>query len=97
MCYTLTTQSTILNERGYAIMKKILALALAVLMTLCLLCACTPAKDEGKLVMATNANFPPYEYKEGEEYAGIDIELAQEIAEKLGKERERACQIDGWI
>lgn len=67
-------------------MKKILALALAVLMTLCLLCACTPAKDEGKLVMATNANFPPYEYKEGEEYAGIDIELAQEIAEKLGKE-----------
>ena len=66
-------------------MKKILALALAVLMTLCLLCACTPAKDEGKLVMATNANFPPYEFMEGEEYAGIDIDLAEAIAKKLGK------------
>ena len=35
--------------------------------------------------MATNAAFPPYEYKEGEEFKGIDIELAQLIAEKLGK------------
>ncbi len=68
-------------------MKKILALMLAVLMGLCLLTACGPAEDDSdKLVMATNANFPPYEYMEGEEYAGIDIELAQKIAEKLGKE-----------
>ncbi len=68
-------------------MKKILALILAVLMGLCLLTACAPAEDnENTLVMATNANFPPYEFMEGETYAGIDVELAEKIAEKLGKE-----------
>lgn len=39
---------------------------------------------EGVLVMATNAAFPPYEYVEGDDYAGIDIEIAGKIAEKLG-------------
>lgn len=36
------------------------------------------------LSMATNANFPPYEFREGDAYAGIDVEIAQAIAEKLG-------------
>ena len=45
-------------------------------------------KDSNKLVMATNASFPPYEYKEGESFMGIDIEVAQKIAEKLGMELE---------
>lgn len=36
------------------------------------------------LVMATNAAFPPYEYIEGDNYVGIDIEIAQAIADKLG-------------
>ena len=39
---------------------------------------------EGKLVMATNAQFPPYEYYEGEVIVGIDAEIAAAIAEKLG-------------
>lgn len=39
---------------------------------------------EGVLVMATNAAFPPYEFKEGDDYAGIDVEIAGKIAEKLG-------------
>lgn len=38
------------------------------------------------LSMATNAAFPPYEYMEGNEYVGIDIEIAQAIADQLGKE-----------
>ena len=42
--------------------------------------------DGGKLIMATNAAFPPYEYKEGDTYKGIDIEIAQAIADKLGME-----------
>ena len=41
---------------------------------------------EGKLVMATNAAFPPYEYVEGGEIVGIDAEIAAAIAEKLGLE-----------
>jgi len=39
---------------------------------------------DGVLVMATNAAFPPYEYKEGDDFAGIDVEVAGKIAEKLG-------------
>lgn len=41
---------------------------------------------EGKLTMATNAAFPPYEYVEGGEIAGIDADIAAAIAEKLGLE-----------
>lgn len=42
--------------------------------------------EEGKLIMATNAFFPPYEYYEGEKIVGIDAEIAAAIAEKLGLE-----------
>lgn len=38
----------------------------------------------GKLVMATNATFPPYEYVEGEKVVGIDADIALAIADKLG-------------
>lgn len=46
----------------------------------------TARKDDGKLIMATNATFPPYEYKDGDKIVGIDAEVAEKIAEKLGKE-----------
>lgn len=41
------------------------------------------AKD-GVLTMVTNAEFPPYEYYDGDKIVGIDAEVAQLIAEKLG-------------
>ena len=41
-------------------------------------------EEGGVLVMATNAEFPPYEYYEGGEVVGIDAEIAAAIAEKLG-------------
>ena len=41
------------------------------------------AKD-GVLTMATNATFPPYEYYEGNDIVGIDAEIAQAIADKMG-------------
>ena len=44
--------------------------------------------EEGKLIMATNAAFPPYEYIEGNEIVGIDAEIAKAIADKLGLELE---------
>ncbi len=40
--------------------------------------------EDGVLIMASNAYFPPYEYYEGEEVVGIDVEIAQAIADKLG-------------
>jgi polar amino acid transport system substrate-binding protein len=42
--------------------------------------------NEGKLTMATNAAFPPYEYIEGGKIVGIDAEIAGAIANKLGLE-----------
>ncbi len=44
--------------------------------------------EEGKLIMATNAQFPPYEFYDetGENIIGIDAEIAAAIAEKLGLE-----------
>ena len=42
--------------------------------------------EEGKLIMATNAYFPPYEYYEGDKIIGIDAEIAEAIANELGLE-----------
>ena len=39
---------------------------------------------DGVLTMGTNATFPPYEYYEGDKIVGIDAEISQAIAEKLG-------------
>ena len=36
--------------------------------------------------MATNAEFEPWEYYEGDKIVGIDVEIAQAIADKLGME-----------
>ena len=43
--------------------------------------------EEGKLHMSTNAAFPPYEMtKDGGGFEGIDVEVAEAIAKKLGLE-----------
>ena len=50
--------------------------------------------EEGKLIMATNAQFPPYELVSDDEgfngtgFEGIDVEIASAIADKLGLERQ---------
>ena len=53
---------------------------------------------EGKLTMATNAYFPPYEYYEGDKIIGIDAEIAEAIAKELGLELEiKDMQFDSII
>lgn len=65
-------------------MKKIVSLVLALMMLL----IAVPALAD-TLVMATNASFPPYEFvDEGGNFAGIDVEIATAIANKLGYELE---------
>ena len=81
-------------------MKKFLSLALALIMVLALV-ACGSGSSEttteegnelglvnaGKLTMSTNAAFPPYEMVADDgSFEGIDVEIAQAIAEKLGLE-----------
>lgn len=49
----------------------------------------TSAKQDNskdQLVVATNAEFAPFEYKEGDKFYGIDMEIAKLLADKLGKE-----------
>ncbi len=40
----------------------------------------------GKLVMVTNAEFPPYEYYDKNKIVGIDADIARAIADKIGVE-----------
>lgn len=80
-------------------MKKVLALISAAILSVACLAACgsssgantsSAADSSAKetLTMATNAEFPPYEYYEGDNVVGIDAEIAQLIADKLGMELE---------
>ena len=49
----------------------------------------TSAVEDAKkdqLVVATNAQFEPFEYKSGENFLGIDMEIAKQLADYLGKE-----------
>lgn len=43
-------------------------------------------ESNGVIVMGTNAEFEPFEYREGLEIVGFDVEIAKKVAEKLGKE-----------
>ena len=44
------------------------------------------SRASAQLVVATNAEFAPWEYKEGNKYYGIDMEIAQLIANELNME-----------
>ena len=73
-------------------MKKIISVILAIAM-ICTVSVAAFAEvktvQAGKLIMATNAAFPPYEFisdEDGETIVGIDAEIAGLIAEKLGLE-----------
>ena len=45
-------------------------------------------KKSGKLTIATSPDFPPFESLEGDKVVGIEIDLLEMIAEKLGVELE---------
>ena len=64
-------------------MKKLLTVLLALTMVLCLT-GCGNKKEEKTLYMATEATFEPYEFYDGDEIVGIDVEIAKAICDKLG-------------
>lgn len=75
-------------------LKKILAGLLAASLSMGVLAGCSGSdyntvediQKAGVLVMDTNAEFPPFEYVSGNEPVGVDIDIAQAIADKLGVE-----------
>lgn len=66
-------------------MKKVLLTLLAVVMAVTMFAGCGN-ETKNTLTMATNAEFPPYEFMEDGKIVGIDAEIATAIAAKLGKE-----------
>jgi len=75
-----------MKKLSITIVSLTIALLMAFSMTVFAEEAAVPTAEEGFLNIATNAEFPPYEFKEGDGFAGIDIEIAGAIAEKLGLE-----------
>lgn len=71
-------------------MKKTLAIVLALVLCLGMLAGCTQSKPQEKtLVLATSADYPPFEFHTIDEngkdvIVGIDVALAQKIAEDMG-------------
>ena len=66
-------------------MKKIVSLILA----LALLCgyALTLAScGGGEIIVQTNAYFAPFEYYDGTEIVGVDVEIMEKVGKKLGKD-----------
>ena len=62
-------------------MKKIVVLLISLLFI-------SGCGNKDTLVMVTEAGFAPYEYYENGEIVGVDVDIAREIAKKLGKELE---------
>ena len=64
-------------------MKRVIVLLIALLM---LITGCGAKKE--KLILATEASFAPYEYYDNGKIVGVDIDIAKEIANRLGMELE---------
>ena len=73
-------------------MKKMIAILLILVLALCAVAASAETvlekiKASGKMVVGTEATYPPYEYlDDNANFAGCDIWLAQQIADSLGVE-----------
>ncbi len=62
---------------------------LLTIMCLVFACAACGSSSDDTLVMGTNAAFPPYEFVDDDgNIVGIDAEIAQAVADKLGKKLE---------
>lgn len=66
--------------------KRIISIMGIVMMTMLLFAGCSSKKDT--IIVGTEAGFAPYEYMEGDKVVGIDMDIAQAIADYLGKDLE---------
>ncbi len=63
-------------------MKKIISLLAVVVMLATLCCSCGTADE---IIVQTNAFFAPFEYYEGTDIVGVDVEIMNKVADKMGK------------
>ena len=69
-------------------MKKITSLILAFLMLFALAASFASCAGEDTIIVHTNAYFAPFEYYEGKNIVGVDVEIMNMVGEKLGKKVE---------
>ena len=70
-------------------MKKITSLVLVLALLVCgvfTLSSCNKSEADEKIYVQTNAFFAPFEYYDGTEIVGVDVEIMELVGEKLGKE-----------
>ena len=69
-------------------MKKITSIILACIMLAAAAIVLTScgAKSNDKIIVNTNAYFAPFEYYDGTEIVGVDVDIMNKVGEKLGKE-----------
>ena len=75
-------------------MKKTLELVGIALVAAALLAGCgkqdatkaAPAGNAKTFTVGFDADFPPYGYKDGDEYVGFDLDLAREFCNRTGRE-----------
>lgn len=73
-------------------------LAAALIGTMIISLAGCGKKESNKIIVGTEAGFAPYEYMDGNEVVGIDMDIAKEIAKDLGKEIEiKNMDFDGAL
>jgi len=90
-----------LAEEIHMKFKKVISILLLTTMILATISGCSSDKnkdadmqkdngqasnDNNTIVMYTNAEYPPYEYFDGDKIVGVDVDIANMIAEELGKE-----------
>lgn len=93
MLYTIKNKDII----GGFIMKKFICLVMTCIMTFGLI-ACSSSSNSDKLIVGTEAGFAPYEYLQGTEIVGIDMDIARAIADAMGKELEiKNMDFDGAL
>lgn len=66
-------------------MKKIVSLALVAVMLLGAF-ALASCGNSNAIIVQTNAYFAPFEYLDGSDIVGVDVEIMAKVGEKLGKE-----------
>ena len=63
---------------------KLISVVPAALLLVFALSGC--GRNDDRLVMVTEATFPPYEFREGGKIVGIDVDLMKAVAKKTGRE-----------
>lgn len=67
-------------------MKKIISLVLMLAVLCCSVFALASCGDEDAIYVQTNAYFAPFEYYDGTDIVGVDVEIMSRVGNKLGKE-----------